>query len=464
MSTKRAPREPAVPLYAYQERWFRSRGRFKIGMFSRQVGKTFTSTLEIVDDCMEAEAHGRKARWVILSRGERQAKEAMLEGIHRHLKAYGMAFKGFEYDWGDEVKYKALEVVLPGGSRITALPANPDTARGFSANVLLDEFAFHKDSSAIWKALYPCITRGYRIIVISTPNGKNNKFHELMTGKSEVWYRQTVDIYQAAADGYPVDVAELREGLNDEDAWAQEYELQWLDEATSWLSYDLIASCEHEDAGKPELYQDGPCYVGVDIARRRDLWVAWVDELVGDVRWCREIRELKGKKFSEHDAALAEIMATYRVLRVCMDQTGMGEKPVEDAKDLYGEDLVEGVLFTGPNKLVLATLGKQAFEDRRRRIPAGNDELRRDLHKLKKETGPTGAPRFVAERDGGGHADRAWAAFLADNAAESKLEPFDGGSTGIERSSLLDEDRSGYAITEDGWGTVAGGLGEMESY
>ena len=32
--------------------------------------------------------------------------------------------------------------------------ANPDTARGFSANVFLDEFAFHKDSREIWKALF----------------------------------------------------------------------------------------------------------------------------------------------------------------------------------------------------------------------------------------------------------------------------------------------------------------------
>ena len=43
--------------------------------------------------------------------------------------------------------------------------------------------------------------------------------------------------------------------------------------------------------------------------------------------------------------------------------------------------------------------------------------LRADLHKLKKVQGPTGAPRFVAESDAAGHADRAWAKFLAANAA-----------------------------------------------
>ena len=56
--------------------------------------------------------------------------------------------------------YKALEVAFPSGSRITALPANADTARGFSANVFLDEFAFHADSRKIWAALFPVISKG----------------------------------------------------------------------------------------------------------------------------------------------------------------------------------------------------------------------------------------------------------------------------------------------------------------
>ena len=62
-----------------------------------------------------------------------------------------------------------------------------------------------------------------------------------------------------------------------------------------------------------------------------------------------------------------------------------------------------------PAKLTLATLGKEAFEDRTIRIPQGDAPLRADLHKLKKLTGPTGAPRFVAESDADGHADRTWA-------------------------------------------------------
>lgn len=416
--------KPALQLFPYQRRWVEDDSRFKIAMFARQCGKTFTSTLELVLDCVRAEVAGQRRRWVILSRGERQAREAMNEGVKLHLRALQAGFKEIDYDF--DASTKALEVELPGGSRITALPANPDTARGFSASVLLDEFAFHQDSRAIWRALFPVISKpGLKLRVISTPNGKGNKFYELMTGApDDGWSRHSVDIYKAVADGLPRNIEELRRGAGDPDLWAQEFELQWLDEASAWIDYALIDGCEHPDAGKPELYTGGPCYVGVDIAARNDLFVIWVVELVGDVFWTREVIARKRISFAEQDALLDGVFRKYRVMRGCMDQTGMGEKPVEDAKRRHGSSRIEGVLFTAANKLTLATTGKEAFEDRRIRVPM-QPEVRADLHKLQKVTGPTGTPRFVAESDSSGHADRAWACFLSLNAADAGDQSID---------------------------------------
>ena len=412
----------AAILYPYQQAWLNDDSRFKIGMFARQTGKTFTTTLEIAMDVAFAELEGRRTRWVILSRGERQAKEAMDEGVKLHLEALHAGIEAMEYDFrlSDNTIVKALEVATKGGSRITALPANPDTARGFSANVFLDEFAFHRDSRKIWQALFPVISKpGLKLRICSTPNGKSNKFFDLMTEEDSAWSRHIVDIHKAVADGLPRDIAELRKALGDDDAWAQEFELQWLDEASAWLPWDLINAVEDDKAGRPDLYGGGPCFIGVDIGRRRDLFVIWVLEKVGDVLWTREIIERRGATFAEQDALLADCFARYLVLRCCMDQTGMGEKPVEDAQRRHGESRVEGVLFTSANKLSLATLGKQAFEDRKIRIPMGVQALRSDLHKLQKVAGPTGNPRFVAESDANGHADRAWAGFLATSAASS---------------------------------------------
>lgn len=456
-----SPPESAIRLYRYQRTWLTDRSRFKCGMMARQTGKTFTSTLEIVDDCLDAETEGRRARWVILSRGERQAREAMEAGVKRHLQAYQAGFDALDYDW-DGGSTRALEVALPGGSRITALPANPDTARGFSANVLLDEFAFHADSRKIWSALFPVISApGLKLRVVSTPNGKGNKFYELMTDQSQgnPWSRHSVGIYQAVADGLPRDVDLLRRGLKDPDAWAQEYELKWLDEASAWLSYDLINSVEHDHAGDPARYEGGRCFIGNDIAARNDLWVAWVWERVGDVLWTRELRTLRRASFRDQDAVLDELAARYNPARIAMDQTGMGEKPVEDAKRRYGELRVEGVQFTADAKQHLATVAKQAFEDRTVRIPLGDEAVRADLHSLRKVTTPLGHVRFDVE-GGDGHADRAWAAFLGLYAASVPAALIEFQSTGVRRVAHTMEGGQiapHYADAGRGFGVIRGG-------
>jgi phage FluMu gp28-like protein len=447
---------PVINFLPYQRAWIADESRFKIGMFARQTGKTFSTGGECSDDCFRGWAEDRRARWVILSRGERQAAEMMTEVIKPFTKAfyevYNTIVKGGEptfeetefrapQEKGPDAVYKAMEVAFPNGSRITALPANPDTARGFSANVILDEFAFHAKSREIWAALFPVISKGrQKLRVISTPNGKGNKFYELMTAEDSVWSRHVVDIYEAVKQGLDRDVEMLRRGMADEDAWAQEYELKWLDEASAWLDYDLISSCEAEGAGKPGNYQGGSCFIGVDIAARNDLFVIWVCEMVGDVLWTREVIARRRISFAEQDALLADVFARYRVIRAKIDQTGMGEKPVEDAQRRHGSSRVEGVLFTGANKLGMATVLKERFQDRRLRIPAGDPVLRSDLHAIKSQVGVAGQRRLIADGETDGHADRFWAAALAVTAAELGEASYEYRGAGSSRGGLGPDD------------------------
>ena len=422
-----------INFYPYQQRFLDDESRFVMAMFSRQVGKTFTACAKILRKCLQAEVAGQRTRWVILSRGERQAAEAMDEAIKPLSKAFYILYqnllknkKGPEFFTDtfrtpNGVSYKALEVAFPGGSRITALPANPDTARGYSANTLLDEFAFHADSRKIWAALFPVISKsGLQLIITSTPNGKKNKFYDLWTTPTDVWSRHRTDIYEAVADGLDRDIDALRAALADEEAWAQEFELQFLEDALSWISFDLITANEHPAAGKPELYTGGPCIIGNDIAKRRHLWVAWVWEIIGDVLWTREIKVLEKATFAEQDAVLDELVKRYHVIRVAMDQTGMGEKPVEDAQRRYGSGRVEGILMAGSRPFNIATSAKQAFEERRLRIPS-DPKIRADFQQIKKITGPTGHPRLLTEETKDGHADRAWAAWMGIAAADTPI-------------------------------------------
>ena len=155
----------------------------------------------------------------------------------------------------------------------------------------------------------------------------------------------------------------------------------------------------------------------MDVARRRDLWVAAVLERLGDVLWLRELVVRQAIPFSAQRAIVGALAARYRPQRIAVDQTGMGEAVVEQLQEDLGRTMVEGVLMTGPRRLDVATALRQAVEDRRLRIPA-DDNLRRDLHAVRAEAGPTGAPRLLAERSGtDGHADRFWALALACAAA-----------------------------------------------
>lgn len=428
-------------LYGYQRAYLKDQARFKAGMFSRQTGKTFTTTLEAVLNVLDAEAHGRASRWTILSISEDRAKDAIDNGVKLHLQAFQTAFDYLEEPFDKEEK--AYEIRLPCGSRIRAVAANPRTARGMTENLILDEFAHHHDNRAIWTALFPVISRPDLLLrVISTPNGKGDKFYEIMSTDTMGFSQHIVDIYEAVAQGLPRNIDELRAGLNDEEAWAQEFECQFVDAASSWLTYELIASCETDQAGSPEGYTGGPCWVGVDFAARGDLTVMVVLEQVGDVLWLREMIELKRSPFHEQLAELDLLMQRYRVIRVALDQTGMGEMPVQEAQRRHGSYRIEGVLFTAPRKLDLATALKQRLEDRALRIPP-SPVLRADLHSVTRTVGPTGTPRLGSERVGGSHADRFWALALACAAAFTGEKP---DLTQMQSTSTLSEGSPGWSI------------------
>lgn len=440
-------------LYIYEQDWINDKSRLKIGKWSRQIGKTFTATLDIVMDVLEAEAKGKTSSWVIGSRSQRQAKIAMDEGIKYHLKAMGVIFKAYEYELDTEET--ALEVVFPNGSKVTAVPASPDTIVGFpNRSIYLDEFALHKDSRAIWAAVAPIITsrKELRMVVTSTPRGKGNLFYQFMTDETGFWSKHTVDIYKAVADGAPRDIEFIKKLVNDPEIFAQEYEVKWLDESYSWLDFDLILSVEDEMAGIPNHYQGGPVFIGNDIARHKDLWVAYVFEQVGDVLWEREMIAKRNITFAEQDAIMDDLFNRYRVVKLAMDKTGMGEKPVEDAEKRYGKTRVEGVNFSATSKLNMANIALNKFQDRKVRIQAGNSLLRTDLNSIKKVT--TDERIYLkADRDGGSHADRAWACFLGLYAAQSDYQPYK-----YHQASKYSQGQQRLNINQGGFRRIKGAL------
>jgi hypothetical protein len=244
-------------------------------------------------------------------------------------------------------------------------------------------------------------------------------FYQIAHDESGLWSRHITDVYQAVAQGLNLDIAEEKAGMKNPDGWKQEYELQWLDESAAWLPFDLITSCEHHECGDTSNYMGGPCYVGIDVARRNNLWVAWVLERVGDVLWTREIVTLdSNSSFDEHRHHIARIIKNYRVAKMAIDKMGMGEDQAEWAVRKWG-GMVDPIVFSSGSKHAMANIGKIAFEGKKVRIPAGDTEIREDLYSLRKFDGVV--PKFdTAQGAGktGSHADRTWALFLALQAAK----------------------------------------------
>lgn len=399
-------------LLPYQRRFVEDQSKLKIWLASRQIGKSFAAAYEAV----WLAAERPRTLVLLVSASERQSKELM-EKVRFHMQALGIVLGKLTS------KETSEEIRLTNESRIISLPANPDTVRGFSGHVFLDEFALHRDSREIWRALYPTITRGYKIRVLSTPRGKQNMFYELWE-HNELFSKHRTTIHDAVAEGLAVEVEELRAGVADEDTWRQEYLCEFLDEATAFITYEMINECEVEKCLWPRealeawlsggFRPEGPVYLGMDVGRRRDLSVIAVMEKLGDVLWLRELLEMERAPFAHQREALFSRLR-YAV-RAAIDETGLGMQLAEEAQEVFGRYRVEAVTFTAAAKEELAVGLRTAFEDRRVRIPK-MERLREDLHSVKKTVTRLGHIRFEAERTEDGHADRFWALALAVYAA-----------------------------------------------
>lgn len=417
MSNAQQVPNPFALLLPYQVDWVTDPARFKIWLKSRQIGGSLAASFEVVADAIDTGSD-----WIILSAGERQALEFM-EKVHR----VGHIFcDAIEHRTGKSYRpeTKASQIRFPNGARILALPANPSTARGYSANLVLDEFAFHENPEEIWRAVYPIITNPLRgqlkLRVISTPSGMNNKFYDLWNGAPD-FTRHKTSVYDAVEQGLALDIDELRENLADPDGWAQEFECQFMEHAAQVFPMDLIRSVEDPTAsfGPWETRTPNPLFVGIDIGRRKDLTVAWTLERVAGVLWTREVQVLENIPFPEQEALLADRVNRARF--VAIDSTGIGGPVSEHLASRLGDYKLEAVNFTNDRKRELFSRAKKHFQSRKVRIP-GNAKLRDDLASIQRIVTPQGLVKFIAARTRDGHADRATALALALHAAEKQPE------------------------------------------
>lgn len=221
----------------------------------------------------------------------------------------------------DEKGVKAFSIRFASGFRITALPSVPRALRGKQGIVVIDEAAFHKNVNEVIKSAMALLIWGGQVVVISTHDGVANPFNvlldEIHAGKRagtplRITFLDAMDagLYDRVAlvsKIKGVDIAPkaeweaaIRAAYGDD----AEEELDCIPKTGSGCLINLedIIAAEHADCGVPELYQGGLCYVGRDVARRRDGQIQYCMELIGDVLWQRDTYEEVGQTFEHQEA------------------------------------------------------------------------------------------------------------------------------------------------------------------
>lgn len=451
--------DPTIPWRPFQADYINDPGRLIFCVKGAQIGMSTASAAWAVGECIARDNH----LVIILSRTEPQAKE-----LARKAKMLVQKLKGVEahLDHGFFKDTLMLEhyIRFPNNSRIIALSSNPETARGYTGDVVLDEYAFHPQSEEIFKAAYRQITLGYKMRILSTPNGQQGRFYDMakkfgladgheptsvrearLKGARYVkdgWSLHWVDIHRAIAEGFPVDADEIRQGAmsstGDEDTWLQEFLCQFISTAQQWIPPELMDAPNIDTLVTQELGQLGNnppsrdqyrnLYAGWDIARHKDLSVIWFNEVVGDITVCRGILELSKRPTPEQIEEARRVLAPGPprfeggpptpplVYRMAIDTGSMGLTIFEVLQKEFGSGQVEGVTFTLQAKEAMAVEAKRRMEERRVRIP-DTPMVRNSFRSVKKTVTATGQARFDADHDEKyGHADHWWAWCLAISA------------------------------------------------
>jgi len=462
-----APHLGRIVFRKYQEPIFRDHTtKTQILHWSRQIGKSFTLAAWAVDRLLRFP--GRLV--TVLSNSRDNGAEFVIK-CEEICRSLGAAIEDVELesnadelndrqDLSEDVKYAAMrfevKITVQGVvGRIKVLAANPRTARGFSGDLILDEFAFHEDSQAIWEAAEPIISSNpdYLCRISSTGNGKRNMFYQLVSRgdipynrmrRSDAWQMKALKIHSIIS-GREITPDEARKQAADKRAYDQNYECTFADENAALLTQELISSAERtmcpideqqwSIASIQRMHRaEGDLYFGQDFARVGDLSVQAVFEKVGRIMRMIGMLVMENMRVRQQFEQFDCVARLPKFRKAAFDMTGNGLGLFEMAEEAHGTARVEGVNFSSTEPVtdrirsegrksptakvteIMATNLVGYFEDKIIEITP-DPALRDDLRKPEKITSPGGKVSIAAARDVKDHADRFWAIALAIRAA-----------------------------------------------
>lgn len=198
---------PAAVLMGYQQRWVADRSPLKVMEKSRRTGITWGEASDnVLTAASERSAGGQNVYYIAYN------QDMTIE----YIQACAMWARVFNYAageieegiWDDEADadkaIKTYTIKFPSGFRIVALSSRPSNLRGRQGVIVIDEAAFHEQLKELLKAALAMLIWGGQVHVISTHNGDDNPFNELVTDiragrRAGTVHR--VDFQEAVADG-----------------------------------------------------------------------------------------------------------------------------------------------------------------------------------------------------------------------------------------------------------------------
>lgn len=469
-----------LALLPYQQKWIHDRAPVKICEKSRRVG---ISWCEAADSALTAGTESGMNVWYL-----GYNREMALEFINdtaAWAKDFGLAAGHLEETLvrDEEKDIQGFRIRFATDFRVTALSSRPNNLRGKQGKVVIDEAAFHNDLGQLLKAAVALLMWGGRLAVISTHNGDENPFNEIVNDirsgkKPYALHRITLD--DALREGLFRRIC-LKTGkpwsVDAEDEWRRdliEFYGEYADEelfcipsrgSGAWLPRNLIESCMDEAipvirwsrgpefAELPEnrrlaetldwcrtnltpilenLETERPCFFGEDFGRSGDLTVVFPLQECGNLKYRSPfVIELRNIPFRQQEQILFHVVDRLpRFSGGALDARGNGHYLAEVAMQRYGASRIRQVMLSEKWYLENMPSCRAAFEDRGITIPKDPDILD-DLRSVRVEKGIARVPENYKGkgRDGGKrHGDAAIACALAWHA----VRQMDGGPVEYE--------------------------------
>lgn len=418
----------------FQKRWINDESPMKLYPKSRRIGITYGTSYRANRKCL---MKGPGFVQYVSSRDLPTAKDFVAKYIAKWASLANAVATGL---MGENVQVidpekgiQAFVVKYSHGPEIVSLSSTPEAFAGKGGDILLDEVDLHEDPGKLLDMAIPCTTWGNQlegVSAYSVDGSPDSVFAKLVAdamGSNPMhWSLHFTTLVDAINEGYVEKInevtgshwtrdaflADCRAKCRNEAAFRSQYMCEPCDEGGTLLSYDLIRNNESQEATMDCDFEmlrrcKGDLYLGYDVARKKDLGVLWLDEVLGDVSITRVVRRFRDTPFRVQLDALCRYFELPRLRRGCIDATGMGAMLAESLTDRF-KYLVQSLTMTAPVKEALAMLMLQSFQDRQTRNPA-EDGIREALHKVRKTVSPTGSVRYEGERDDSGHADEFWA-------------------------------------------------------